>query len=1465
MVSAVRLNALLDDLDRAGLDAGPAARQQAHMLYMLLASDPNFDTSNAERRLVDHLRPLIIRSREQSADFERVVLQWGVSAPGMETLSSGAAEAMKDGAASTATLPKPARAFPIPVPWIVGAFAALLLAFWGLPRLTEPAPVTTPPALSSEVNTPSQGGLGGTNTLVEAPETTDRQPSVEANDTAILEGENLEIVLAYYLTQYDFAPTLRELQSTNLFGDIPLEELRQRTGFEVDRPLPVNESVIMRIFAAAFLRGPAPDDIWENLSRPNSMVDDSWPLTADDRANAVDNLDSVGVEFYDLYGLARPTERMLGNAGDAARAFDAIEDLARAYAPPRPFIEDAIGRVAALSRDGTRLAINQTVTQIEIRDLPTGDLISTLETGLGASWILEFSEDNRFLLTTGSSAAAVIELETGRRVFYWNPGDEWINSAAFSSIADRVVLVTGEADDPDSRKLQLWSLSDGLEVATYTSDTAAPSVTDFAPRGDEFLTSMLDGSILFWDPETGELKETWDQGLESGRTASYSHDGQRVIRGETDFSPQTFSRETGELLVVHERTSGPALGPDGPNGFRFSPDGSRVLTIILDTAVNVWDAQDGSMVQRFVDPSLNYTWADFSVDGSKIYMMRSDQVVRVSEQLPSRAWPPNHDRVWTTAALARATREQLQEQFQTTLPDSVSDAQVVRQVAALAYQRGETLLLRDPPWGGTPLAGMHEAPIIQRNAPLFAALTFALIGIGIWLWSAFNMRAYLQRRRPGDPGRVIELFSDTRHQADKVQNAIRRAAKALLQRQPGHERLDIKASIKATAKARGLFTPVEKRDTRMPEYIFLIDARSRADHETQRTLDYLDRLRKEHVPITHYFYERAPDRVRASMGAPSQSLDLIASEHSDKRLVLVGDAASMYASNRTGTGAWKKTLESWQSKSFVTTVPVDEWGIEEEKFTQETGLYTNVLSAEGLEALPTTMFAKGYTGVVPLAPAGALDVPPLPSLMRRDPERWVIESAPDEEDWLDLQSALVGYLSIPGWRWLCACAVYPVIEWDLTVALGQVLTGADDEPLFSESLAARLSELPWMRAGEMPDWLRSRLIDEIDHIDREAVRDLIAKILEAVDSEQKTGGDSISLKFGYLQGREPDSDERFVDFVTRAPESMDENALLATRKLRELLRPNILKRLIDPGALGWAVIGLIAAGIAWLIAPRYLGAPSHTGAWGPLVAMLVGPVLAWFAWRGGKRAWRGRPRGTRGVIAFPEKALLWLMTLFGLSGLAARWINTRGGTNLAGTAKLLRRRVEVWAMAPMILLSILVGFIAGFFVSLIWRGLYSLNDGWLTAVRNSLIGETVLSALLIAALYFGARLIWRGLRRLYDVPVRIAVRAFLRPHDLSHQPGGRFSRSVFVFFVYYVALGLAALFSGLINIVSLQFLGGVVFADSFDVAVSTMFFVALIAIPAWHVWTLRRFANALTRLEQGEAAPAPGPEMKVAA
>src|SRR5262249_52285698 len=63
--------------------------------------------------------------------------------------------------------------------------------------------------------------------------------------------------------------------------------------------------------------------------------------------------------------------------------------------------------------------------------------------------------------------------------------------------------------------------------------------------------------------------------------------------------------------------------------------------------------------------------------------------------------------------------------------------------------------------------------------------------------------------------------------------------------------------------------------------------------------------------------------------------------------------------------------------------------------------------------------------------------------------------------------------------WLSACAVYPELNWDLTLFLGQSVTDGAGAPLLTLPRLAALVRLPWFRQGFMPDWLRQRLIDDL--------------------------------------------------------------------------------------------------------------------------------------------------------------------------------------------------------------------------------------------------------------------------------------------------------------------------------------------------------------------------------------------------
>lgn len=187
-------------------------------------------------------------------------------------------------------------------------------------------------------------------------------------------------------------------------------------------------------------------------------------------------------------------------------------------------------------------------------------------------------------------------------------------------------------------------------------------------------------------------------------------------------------------------------------------------------------------------------------------------------------------------------------------------------------------------------------------------------------------------------------------------------------------------------------------------------------------------------------------------------------------------------------------------------------------------------------------------------------------------------------------------------------------------------------------------------------------------------------------------------------------------------------------------------------------------------------------------------------------------------------------------------------------------------MVPLLTIAALAVFLVLAIVFAVWNVFYILNMDWLTALRQSSIGEMVLSALLLAAVYFGARAVWRGLRRLNAIAARLADRASLQRRDLEGRPGGRMSRTVFVLGAIYL--------SGILGVLTIDFatsnwnaLGSFLYRiDSWNwVGIYVLIFSApSIAVSAWHWWTLRRVARALERLD-ASTEPQARADMKVVA
>lgn len=292
--------------------------------------------------------------------------------------------------------------------------------------------------------------------------------------------------------------------------------------------------------------------------------------------------------------------------------------------------------------------------------------------------------------------------------------------------------------------------------------------------------------------------------------------------------------------------------------------------------------------------------------------------------------------------------------------------------------------------------------------------------------------------------------------------------------QSGNLRLDLERSIAATVEEGGYPTWRFRSDTRPPEYLFLIDRAAQRDHQAKYYASLVQGLDDEGVFLEQWFFDRDPRTCTADSTKPSTSLRELGRLRPGSRLVMFADGDSLVDPVSGELAQWTSELEAWKDRAILTPRPSTGWGVVEMRFLAER-LLVRPGTLEGLKA-------AGY------------DFSPDTGASRRD---WVGRSSdvevPDVTSPGDLDQLRTA-LGSDLYRWLCACAIYPEVHWDLTVYLGRLVSGTT--PLVTERNLLALARLPWFRVGTIPDRFRERLIADLDPAVRQTVHQALSELLE---------------------------------------------------------------------------------------------------------------------------------------------------------------------------------------------------------------------------------------------------------------------------------------------------------------------------------------------------------------------------------
>ncbi|HVG35807.1 MAG TPA: hypothetical protein VM911_22335 [Pyrinomonadaceae bacterium] len=351
-----------------------------------------------------------------------------------------------------------------------------------------------------------------------------------------------------------------------------------------------------------------------------------------------------------------------------------------------------------------------------------------------------------------------------------------------------------------------------------------------------------------------------------------------------------------------------------------------------------------------------------------------------------------------------------------------------------------------------------------------------LIILLFYEWYRFRRRKVILQKQKGKkppftwPLRV-EASAPKLFESDHFYGAAR-----LMRRRQADEfyQLDIDGTIAATVESLGYPSFRYKVASKPPEYLFLIDRSSFRDHQALFFNELTKSLEREGVFVARYFYDGDPRICCQDGGEGCVHLVDLQNKFAGHRLLLIGNGEKLIDPVTGRVQPWARTFSAWQNRAVLTPEDVTRWGLSESSLAGQ--FVVRPATSQGLRA----------------------SIESFEATLRSGPYRRIkgVVEPPQFEDLsiTETVASLRTYLGEEIFQWVCACAIYPELQWDLTLYLGSL--PCLGQGLIREDNLLKLVRLPWFRAGTMPDELRWHLIRELDREKERAIRIALIELLE---------------------------------------------------------------------------------------------------------------------------------------------------------------------------------------------------------------------------------------------------------------------------------------------------------------------------------------------------------------------------------
>ncbi|MBC7850911.1 MAG: hypothetical protein H7Y31_14310 [Chitinophagaceae bacterium] len=332
-----------------------------------------------------------------------------------------------------------------------------------------------------------------------------------------------------------------------------------------------------------------------------------------------------------------------------------------------------------------------------------------------------------------------------------------------------------------------------------------------------------------------------------------------------------------------------------------------------------------------------------------------------------------------------------------------------------------------------------------------------------------------------------------------------------------HFQLNVFKTIKKTIRAGGFPSLQFSAKTQPTDFLILLDKEHPDGHTTRLFSWLIAQLKKEEVAYTLYSFYKEPQFFNnETLNHRMIPADKLARLYPESIVLIFTPANGFFKSHHPTIKNWIiEKFRNWETKLLITPVSKNDWG------ARELALYQAGFAVIPADLNAQQVIADEINFMIDKNRLKKTIVPDSYSSKRHSFNRWnhlqaYITTAVKETTARTQHSPARLQTLIT--NWVCATAIYPYVNWDITVGIGKALEKKYCTPgeLVNYTNLLILSRIQWMNDGDLSDSLRREMLLRLDKNSEAVARQAILAALKDIEPSIKADS-AVAAEFVYLQ------------------------------------------------------------------------------------------------------------------------------------------------------------------------------------------------------------------------------------------------------------------------------------------------------------------------------------------------------------